>query len=241
MYYLQSRYYDPAIGRFINSDYFVTTSVLGFLNYNMFAYCLNNPVNLVDYSGNNTTMLAVEWSTSMWWLTIADGLLPIGDFVYWAGLALIGTGLFAVDSTIKSNYYSSDNSKSNGTHNHEEQTTYVAGCGSAAPPPQDPNNNNKWDKQKNGTPKNNQAQNKQAHDAAKKAKLSKQQQRILHDEIHGQNLSYKEIEEIQNMQFILWQEERFSIRESNLQAQKKYSSTKQVMKNQFLRKKRKSF
>jgi len=50
MYYLQSRYYDPWIGRFINADAFVSTGQ-GFLGFNMFAYCLNNPVMLTDHTG----------------------------------------------------------------------------------------------------------------------------------------------------------------------------------------------
>lgn len=47
-----------------------------------------------------------------------------------------------------------------------------------------------------GTPGNNQAQNKQARDAANKHGLNKEQKRKLHDEITGQNYSYREIEEI---------------------------------------------
>ena len=50
MYYLQSRYYDPGIGRFINGDAFVSTGQ-GLLGYNMFAFCLNNPVMLSDHTG----------------------------------------------------------------------------------------------------------------------------------------------------------------------------------------------
>ena len=50
-YYLQSRYYDPAIGRFISADTFATTDCNGFLSSNMFAYCENNPVNRSDPSG----------------------------------------------------------------------------------------------------------------------------------------------------------------------------------------------
>ena len=43
LYYLQSRYYDPATARFISSDSFASTGQ-GLLGNNMFAYCLNNPV-----------------------------------------------------------------------------------------------------------------------------------------------------------------------------------------------------
>ena len=49
-YYLQSRYYDPCICRFINVDAFASTGQ-GFLGYNMFAYCGNNPVNRKDPTG----------------------------------------------------------------------------------------------------------------------------------------------------------------------------------------------
>ena len=50
-YYLQSRYYDPAICRFINADTFATTDANGFLSANMFAYCENNPVGNSDPNG----------------------------------------------------------------------------------------------------------------------------------------------------------------------------------------------
>ena len=50
-YYLQSRYYDPSIGRFINADQFASTGQ-DFLGYNMFAYCNNNPVVGFDPSGH---------------------------------------------------------------------------------------------------------------------------------------------------------------------------------------------
>ena len=49
-YYLQSRYYAPDMGRFINADASVTTGQ-GLIGSNMFAYCLNNPVNGCDPCG----------------------------------------------------------------------------------------------------------------------------------------------------------------------------------------------
>ena len=50
-YYLQSRYYDPEIGRFINADSYASTDATGLLSTNMFAYCENDPVNRSDPSG----------------------------------------------------------------------------------------------------------------------------------------------------------------------------------------------
>ena len=49
-YYLQSRYYDPEICRFINADSYASTGQ-GLLGYNMFAYCQNNPIAFADYNG----------------------------------------------------------------------------------------------------------------------------------------------------------------------------------------------
>lgn len=51
MYYLQSRYYDPGIGRFINADSAEYIGASGTsLSYNLFTY-ENNPVNYVDLTG----------------------------------------------------------------------------------------------------------------------------------------------------------------------------------------------
>ena len=52
LYYLQSRYYDPVVGRFLNADGYVSTGQ-GILGTNMFAYCGNNPVSRFDVSGCN--------------------------------------------------------------------------------------------------------------------------------------------------------------------------------------------
>lgn len=53
LYYLNSRYYDSELGRFINSDIATivntTNPVLNGLN--LYAYCLNNPVNEIDNNG----------------------------------------------------------------------------------------------------------------------------------------------------------------------------------------------
>ena len=50
LYYLQSRYYDPQVRRFINADGYASVGQ-GFIGYNMFAYCINNPVAGIDATG----------------------------------------------------------------------------------------------------------------------------------------------------------------------------------------------
>ena len=51
-YYLQSRYYDPGVRRFFSADGEMSGVGGEILGYNMFAYCMNNPVNMADPSGN---------------------------------------------------------------------------------------------------------------------------------------------------------------------------------------------
>lgn len=54
LYYLQSRYYDPVVGRFLNADAVPMLGANGdFIGYNLFAYCGNNPVNYSDSYGYN--------------------------------------------------------------------------------------------------------------------------------------------------------------------------------------------
>ena len=59
-YYLNSRYYDAKVCRFVNAD---DASNLGVedeevLSFNLFAYCMNNPINRIDADG--------DWSLPNW-------------------------------------------------------------------------------------------------------------------------------------------------------------------------------
>lgn len=51
MYYLNTRYYDPDLGRFINADSQVG-SIGQTMGMNLYAYCRNNPICYADENGN---------------------------------------------------------------------------------------------------------------------------------------------------------------------------------------------
>ena len=97
LYYLQSRYYDPEICRFINADALVNqSSVLG---YNLFAYCCNNPVSMTDTAGN-LPFFAITAAIGAVVGAVVGGIVAAkNDGNIWAGIgigaaagALIGTG-----------------------------------------------------------------------------------------------------------------------------------------------------
>ena len=50
LYYLNSRYYDPETGRFLNADG-MTDGGAGLLGFNLFIYGANNPINSSDPTG----------------------------------------------------------------------------------------------------------------------------------------------------------------------------------------------
>ena len=57
-YYLQTRYYNPEWGRFINADSQLNAKD-GVLGYNMFAYCNNNPVMYSDPDGHSIVLTCI--------------------------------------------------------------------------------------------------------------------------------------------------------------------------------------
>jgi uncharacterized protein RhaS with RHS repeats len=85
LYYLNSRYYNPEIGRFINADGQLNPGILG---KNMYAYTENNPVMMVDPDGEFP------------WLILAAVLLftPVGGIAAQVATSVVSYGGMAVAS-----------------------------------------------------------------------------------------------------------------------------------------------
>ena len=82
LYYLQSRYYNPETGRFLNADGYMATGQ-GLLGNNMFAYCNNNPVRYCDPSGDVLIEALVVAVGTEWAITIVvGGIVIISGVVY---------------------------------------------------------------------------------------------------------------------------------------------------------------
>ena len=59
LYYLNSRYYDPEAGRFLNMDGLSYLEPMAFNGLNLYAYCGNNPVMYSDPSGNSAVLIGL--------------------------------------------------------------------------------------------------------------------------------------------------------------------------------------
>lgn len=99
MYYLQSRYYDPAIGRFINPD-----AALGRMDsvqgHNVFVYGFNCPIMFTDHTGNWPSLSTICAVVAVAACVVAVGALCVAT----AGLASVavagaGTALAATATT----------------------------------------------------------------------------------------------------------------------------------------------
>ena len=65
LYYLQSRYYDPATGRFISSDSIEYLDPAVIYGLNLYAYCGNNPVNYSDDTGHFPILACILGLTAL--------------------------------------------------------------------------------------------------------------------------------------------------------------------------------
>ena len=78
LYYLQTRYYDPEVGRFINADAFTSTDISGALSANMFAYCENRPTIGSDPTGE-WVHIAIGAAVGVASLYISDVLFNLAN------------------------------------------------------------------------------------------------------------------------------------------------------------------
>ena len=94
LYYLQSRYYNPGWGRFINADNAIG-QVGNVQSGNMFAYAFNNPISYSDHTGNWPKLSKIFTIVAVAAVTVAvvaAAVATAGTAV--PALAAIGGGIF---------------------------------------------------------------------------------------------------------------------------------------------------
>ena len=87
LYFLQTRYYDPVVGRFISRDSIEYADPETICGLNLYAYCGNNPVMATDPTGR-----------AEWWEWLVAGIVIIASAVaavFTAGTSLVVAGAFA--------------------------------------------------------------------------------------------------------------------------------------------------
>ncbi len=100
-YYLQSRYYDPTLCRFLNADSYASTGQ-GFAGYNMFAYCGNNPIKFCDEQGTRfnysqmSTYGGVDSAPEVYWKDESIRCVILKDTIYITAYATI-SGIYDAD------------------------------------------------------------------------------------------------------------------------------------------------
>ena len=100
LYYYGARYYDPRLARFITPDP-VNQNIYDPQNLNPYAYCRNNPLNLIDPLGASWESLSDSYSDPMglwkesWgnlWSDWRDGLYGGSSGGFWQGY---GSGFYS--------------------------------------------------------------------------------------------------------------------------------------------------
>ena len=95
-YFLQSRYYDPTVGRFINADGQLSGVGGDMQGYNLFAYCQNDPVNMSDPTGHWPKWLSGVLNVVSGVTQMAAGA-ALGAFAGWTGIGAVAAGLLVVN------------------------------------------------------------------------------------------------------------------------------------------------
>jgi hypothetical protein len=169
----------------------------------MFAYCLNNPVNLRDPSGTVAVAAVVAPAAYEAFMAFLASVAASNawNVVGWGAAAILATGVITIGAMYLYEWFLNEQAEQISVEVQQNTEGY-------APPPgngdDDDDEDDYYDddsnfggRQKIGKPRgnapgNNRAQNKQFKDATK-GLLNKDQQRALHNEISGKGLGFHDI------------------------------------------------
>lgn len=96
LYYVSSRYYDPEVGRWTNTDRELAGVDGSVKGYNLFAYCHNNPANMADPEGNWPKWLTGALNVVSGTLQMAAGA-ALGAAAGWTGVGAVAAGFLVVN------------------------------------------------------------------------------------------------------------------------------------------------
>ncbi len=176
-YYLQSRYYDPKVKRFINADStdLLTTDCTNIMQYNLFMYCNGDPVNGYDPSGKEVVLVATGAVVAA-----ADVLIIIEQVII---SAVVIYAAYEASKKISQDL--------NGLKNKESKDIEDEWLDDESPTKEKIGKNN------GNSPRSNEAQNKQFRDVLKNNGITRKSDkaRSFHDYISKQGFNHKELSE----------------------------------------------
>ena len=133
LYYVSSRYYDPEVGRWTNADIpeTLTADFENIMQYNLFAYSFNDPVNMSDETGTWPS-----WATK---LAIGIGAIVVGAAVVavtaatgGAAAAFVGAAVAGLKTAAVSGAIGAAVGAGTRTVGHRVSTGSWSGAGKAA-------------------------------------------------------------------------------------------------------------
>ncbi len=125
--YLQSRYYSPEWGRFLNADVYVDTEQ-GMFSCDMYAYCENDPVNRIDTAGES---YKITVNSNGSFSVSGSFTLPTWNPSFWNSSTYVGKAncyLYAINAmtTIVDKSYMQPGIISGKHFSNRTESTYIA-------------------------------------------------------------------------------------------------------------------
>ena len=143
LYYIQSRYYDPVVGRFVNAD---EVGILlldnNYARLSLFCYCMNSPINYTDVAGKIAIVISLSLIAAynlakillalvLLWVTAAILLDPGFQRALADAIDALGTGIKSLSNAVTTTIDEALSKAKNKSKNNRYERHHVVARGSS--------------------------------------------------------------------------------------------------------------